>query len=83
MRLEFAWTEGTADGETPIMKGQPSARPGRAGAPYCDAAWRVVAVHIGRDDRETGGRIVTWAARLLADEGFRFALEGARHAAKR
>lgn len=81
--LEFAWTEGTADGGTPVMKGQPSARPGRAGAPYCDAAWRVVAVHIGRDDRETGGRIVTWAARLLADEGFRFALEGARHAAKR
>ncbi len=83
MRLEFAWTEGTADGETPVMKGQPSARPGRAGAPYCDATWRVVAVHIGRDDRETGGRIVTWAARLLADEGFRAALEGARHAAKR
>ncbi len=82
MRLEFAWTDVTASGEPPVMKGQPSARPGRAGAPYCDATWRVVAVHIGRDDREAGGRIVTWAARLLADEGFRAALEGARHAAK-
>ena len=84
MRLEFAWTEGAGDDQAVVMKGQTRSRPGRAGAPYCDAGWQVVAVHRGVDKAESdpGRRTVTWAGQLMADADFRKALEGLRRATK-
>lgn len=76
MRLEFAWTESAAGGHEIFVEGPRKPRPGRGGAPYCDAMWRVVAVHLGMIDTEgiSGQRTVVWAGQLLADENFRGAL---------